>query len=56
MRWTDDRAVAYLQRCGWTLTPQWCWRRPAFAHVVSMREYSAIDYLANEWDFGGIER
>ncbi len=49
----DGEAIAYLLERGW-ISSKWCWRQPRHPHVVSLREYSAIDYLIQEWDFGGI--
>jgi hypothetical protein len=47
----DAEAIQLLKRCGWTMDPPGTWQRPIFAHVISDREYSALEYLIFEWDY-----
>ena len=57
-RWPgmDEEAVCHLESRGWTLTRAYEWVRPTFPHVVSIKEYDAIDYMADEWDFNGLAK
>lgn len=50
----DEQAISYLEAQGYTLTKQWEWIKPTPDHVITEREGSAIDYLVDEWDFGGV--
>jgi hypothetical protein len=50
----DETALAYLKEAGYTLTRRWTWLPPR-GHTPTMKECSAIDYLAAEWDFGGMD-
>jgi hypothetical protein len=50
----DNEAISYLEGQGFTLTKQWDWIKPTADHAISEREGSAIDYLIDEWDFGGV--
>jgi hypothetical protein len=48
-------ACAFLKRKGWRLeTPRYEWRKPFAAYEVSDDEWFAIDFLIDEWDFGGV--
>lgn len=50
----DSEAVLYLEAQGYQLTKQWEWIKPTPDHKITEREGSAIDYLIDEWDFGGV--
>ena len=56
-RWEGDdtEAVAFLEERGFSIGPYWTWRRPTPDHDLTVREADAIDYLADEWDWGGVE-
>lgn len=46
----DGGAADFLEACGWT-EKEFCLMRPLHPHVISPREYSAVDYLCDEWDW-----
>lgn len=50
----DGQAISFLEGRGYKLTKQWEWIKPSPAHEVTPREWSAIDYLIHEWDFGDV--
>lgn len=49
----DDAAMKHLREAGYILSPSWEWEAPA-GRVPTERDLSAIDYLIDEWDFGGL--
>lgn len=51
----EDFATEYLQGRGWTLLRSWHWRKPTPDHEPAEDEIGAIQFLIDEWDFGGIE-
>ncbi len=59
--WGDDgwigetKAITYLRSKGYTLLPNFFWRKPSPNHEVTQDEGEAIWFLINEWDFGGVE-
>lgn len=50
----DEQAIAYLKAAGYTWFPDWTWGKPTPTHEPTPREISAIVYLIDEWDFGGL--
>lgn len=50
----DGEAIKYLQDRGYRLDRRWSWVPPHAGHVPTERERSAVRYLIDEWDFGGI--
>lgn len=48
----DREAIHYLQNRGYRLTGRWEWLLPHDETVPSDRDWSAIAYLIEEWDFG----
>ena len=50
----DKEAIKYLQDRGWRLNRRWQWIKPHPSHEPAEREWSAIEYLIDEWDFGGV--
>ena len=55
-RWDvgDGPVIAYLKAKGFTLLPNYHWRKPSPDHEVTEAEWSAMDFLVEEWDFGGL--
>lgn len=55
-RWpgSDQQAIKFLEDAGYVLTRNWKWIIPK-NHKPTEREYDAMDYMCNEWDFGGFE-
>lgn len=51
----DEEAINYLQAQGYKLTRRYEWKPPTPEHEPTDREVSAIVYLMDEWDFGGLE-
>ena len=49
----DQAAEAHLRAAGYVLTPSWEWEAPE-GHTPTERDLSAIDYLIDEWDYGGL--
>ena len=50
----EEKAMGFLYSRGYRLTHGWEWEKPAPEHVVSDDEAEAIQFLFEEWDFGGI--
>lgn len=48
--------LEYLNQRGWRLNRQRCWIPPTKDCKPTRLEYSAIEYLVEEWDYGGIYR
>lgn len=54
-RWHNDgNACRYLENRGYRLLSNWQWVRPLPPRPFQDEEESAIRYLIEEWDFGGI--
>lgn len=51
---SSDQAIAELEAAGYVLTKQWTWIAP-IGQMPNEREWEAICYLSEEWDFGGID-
>lgn len=49
---SDAPIIADLERRGFTLTKDWCWKR---GYKPNEFEYQCINFLINEWDFGGYD-
>lgn len=45
--------VKWLKDHDWELTHDYSWKKPN--HVITKEEWEAIDFLIQEWDFGGVE-
>ncbi len=52
----DVEAEQVLENGGFVLTRDWCWTPPAGRTTITVREGEAIDYLGDEWDYGGLTR
>jgi hypothetical protein len=52
----DTQAVNYLESRGFTITPEYDWLLPPGMSKEEMtpRDWSAIEYMADEWDYGGL--
>ncbi len=61
----DAKATKLLEDAGFVLTTNWEWIPPVNRHGVScgradcncgitMDEWDAIDYMHQEWDYGGV--
>lgn len=50
----DSIAIQYLEGNGYVLTSDWTWVTPP-NHVPTSKECRAIQFLIDEWDFGGFE-
>lgn len=48
----DDKAVKYLESKGYTLTDDFCWKKPSKDHEVTVKEADAMLFLIEEWDYG----
>ena len=46
-------AMDFLKRRGFTLNPDWTWYPPNGREPTD-KELRAIDFLFQEWDFGGL--
>ncbi len=49
----DDKAIAFLEGRGFRME-HFCWKRPHPGYEISEEEWSAIDFLIQEWDYGSI--
>jgi hypothetical protein len=50
----DRMAMRFLEDAGYRLRRDWQWTPPKPDHLPTDREVSAVYYLVDEWDFGGI--
>jgi len=48
-------AINYLENHGWILTRQWQWKRLDGRRKPRRKEWRAMCFLIEEWDFGGVE-
>lgn len=51
----EQTAIKYLKDRGYVLTDKWLWRKPHPDYKPTVKEFSAMQFLFEEWDFGGIE-
>lgn len=60
-RWAEEKfgtldccvVQEWLEARGFKLSQAWVWSRPA--RPISAEERDAIEFLIQEWDYGGIE-
>lgn len=52
---SDAKAIDYLTTHGYRLLKGWVWQKPSLEHKMTAKEASAIRYLIEEWNFGGIK-
>jgi hypothetical protein len=50
----DVRASAFLKAAGYYLRSDFHWTMPDPLHVPSEDELSAVTFMMQEWDYGGI--
>ena len=50
----DQEAMQHLKMRGYILMRDWHWKAPPKSSGPSAQDQSAIRYLIDEWDFGGI--
>lgn len=51
----DDKGpMRFLEERGYGLTPQWLWKLPKPDHFITLKERLCIQFLIEEWDFGGV--
>lgn len=50
----DTQAINHLRDRGYRLTRSADWVSPPGNHEVTERDWSAIQYLIDEWDYGGL--
>ena len=49
----DDATIAgWLKKEGYELTDAWVWIKPN--RLISNKERGAINFLMDEWDYGGV--
>ena len=46
----------YLEERGFVLLPNWCWEAPSLKHPLTDNEEECLEFLFQEWDFGGLVR
>lgn len=51
---SDRKAIEHLERRGFVLTAKWQWMKPPQLKHITKKDLRAIDFLAQEWDFGGL--
>ena len=51
----DSKARTYLAQRGFRLTESWEWIPPKGQEVTD-EDLSAIDFMVQEWDFGGLKQ
>lgn len=49
----DSEALDVLEGAGFVLLPDWTWRGPE-GRQPCIEELDAIEYLIEEWDYGGL--
>lgn len=54
-RISEAGPIAFLEQQGYTLRPDWIWRKPNPSHKVTEKELECMAFLVTEWDFGGLE-
>lgn len=52
----EEKAINYLESKGYILTRNCLWKLPNKNHKITQEEYTALCFLIDEWDFGGIEK
>lgn len=50
----DNGPLIFLESRGYILRKGWLWEKPVSAHTINDEEYNCLQFLIEEWDFGGI--
>jgi hypothetical protein len=50
---SDGTATRFLESRGYVLTRQFTWVPPT-GHLPTDKEWDAVQFLIDEWDFGGV--
>lgn len=50
----EEKAMKHLADRGWRLTKDWRWVKPSPDFKPGDDDIGAIQFLIDEWDFGGI--
>lgn len=48
-----EPVIKFLQARGYVLLQSWEWRRPTEHHEPTVDELDCLQFLIDEWDFGG---
>lgn len=51
---SDAVACRYLEAQGYRQTREWQWIKPKPDHVITEKEGRALQFLFEEWDYGGV--
>lgn len=46
----------FLESHGYVCNKRYGWEKPVSSHTVSDHEADCIEFLIEEWDYGGIEK
>lgn len=49
---SDKTALAYLEGRGYVLDPNWTWHPPTKNWTPTNRDFSAMRFMVDEWDYG----
>lgn len=52
----DTPAYEHLKRQGFIDHHDWTWTKPSPDYVLSERDWNAIEFLIDEWDWGGLRK
>jgi hypothetical protein len=52
---SEQGPMAFLRSHGFELTKGFVWRKPTPSYTLSETEIICINFLFDEWDFGGID-
>lgn len=50
----DWPAMKHLEDAGFKLTRGWQWVKPSPEYVLTGRDWRAVQFLMDEWDYGGL--
>ena len=51
---SEETAIKYLEAKGFVQQRNWCWLRPSPTYEMTEKDWSAIQFLCDEWDMGGL--
>lgn len=52
----DYGPTKLLESHGFVLTREWKWIKPVPSHTLNEIEWTCLQFLIDEWDFGGLHR